>query len=507
MNPKYFLSRPNRCLVALLHAFLLIAAGMCLHPLSIHAQGGVPLWTNIHNIGSNAAASAIVIDGSNNVIVTGSQVYDVYGDNQSSTIKYSNAGLPIWTNIYNPFNTFSEPSAMTVDADGNVFVAESTADASHNFSTVIKLSSAGALIWQQVLEVGTIPCVALESNGDMVFTGWASPGFETIRFSNAGAPIWTNFFGGSSRSAIAVDQSGNVFVVGSVYGPPSYIATLAYSSEGSPLWTNLYQGPSPTGASGFSVATDGSGNVFVAGTTVWDGSNYERFVALKYSPSGALLWTNLYGNADESDHVSYLEPFIKVGKIGDAIIAGSYADFSPGGTIGYEILAYSNTGIPLWTNRYGSPSFVGAGVRGIALDGADNVFVAGGTDGHVSGAVYCTTLAYSSGGSPLWTNLYSPGVGNGIAVDSSGDVFVTGESVNPSNNSYVTIKYSSSIPPIALLNSQLLNNQLVLSWTNSGFTLQSARDLSATFTNIPAATSPFTNPITAPQQFFRLKAN
>jgi hypothetical protein len=52
-----------------------------------------------------------------------------------------------------------------------------------------------------------------------------------------------------------------------------------------------------------------------------------------------------------------------------------------------------------------------------------------------------------------------------------------------------------------------LNHQLVLSWTNAGFTLQSAPDLTATFTNIPAATSPFTNPLTAPQQFFRLKGN
>jgi len=52
---------------------------------------------------------------------------------------------------------------------------------------------------------------------------------------------------------------------------------------------------------------------------------------------------------------------------------------------------------------------------------------------------------------------------------------------------------------------QTLNNQLVLSWTNAGFNLQSAPAVFGPFTNLPGATSPFTNALTAPQQFFRLK--
>jgi hypothetical protein len=67
----------------------------------------------------------------------------------------------------------------------------------------------------------------------------------------------------------------------------------------------------------------------------------------------------------------------------------------------------------------------------------------------------------------------------------------------------VTIKYSSSIP-LPRLDSQKLNNQLVLNWTSAGLTLQSAPALNGPFTNQPAATSPYTNPLTAPQQFFRL---
>jgi len=55
------------------------------------------------------------------------------------------------------------------------------------------------------------------------------------------------------------------------------------------------------------------------------------------------------------------------------------------------------------------------------------------------------------------------------------------------------------------LDFQLLNNQLVLSWTNAGFNLQTAPAVTGPFTNILGATSPYTNLTTSVQQFFRLK--
>ncbi len=46
---------------------------------------------------------------------------------------------------------------------------------------------------------------------------------------------------------------------------------------------------------------------------------------------------------------------------------------------------------------------------------------------------------------------------------------------------------------------------LVLHWTNA--VLQSAHVITGTFTNVPGATSPYTNPITGDQQYFRLISN
>lgn len=50
-------------------------------------------------------------------------------------------------------------------------------------------------------------------------------------------------------------------------------------------------------------------------------------------------------------------------------------------------------------------------------------------------------------------------------------------------------------------------NDLILTWTNAVFSLQSAPDLYSSFTNVPGAASPYTNTISGPQQYFRLIAN
>ena len=93
-----------------------------------------------------------------------------------------------------------------------------------------------------------------------------------------------------------------------------------------------------------------------------------------------------------------------------------------------------------------------------------------------------------------------------IAADSSGNVLVTGYSAGTNSHpEFSTIKYSSSLP-IVHLDFQRLGTQLVMAWTNSAFSLQSAPAIAGPFANILGATSPYTNSTTGPQQYFRLSA-
>jgi hypothetical protein len=77
--------------------------------------------------------------------------------------------------------------------------------------------------------------------------------------------------------------------------------------------------------------------------------------------------------------------------------------------------------------------------------------------------------------------------------------------IKQSGNGYSTdITFLSLKTPLAIRQS---GANMVLNWTNSAFNLQSAPVVTGTYTNVPGATSPYTNAINGSQQFFRLIAN
>ncbi len=87
-----------------------------------------------------------------------------------------------------------------------------------------------------------------------------------------------------------------------------------------------------------------------------------------------------------------------------------------------------------------------------------------------------------------------------------GSVFMTGESWTGTSFDYVIIKYAAESPSPSL-NIQQFANSVVLNWPDAAFGLQSAPGITGTFTNIPGATSPYTNSISAGRQFFWLISN
>jgi hypothetical protein len=72
-------------------------------------------------------------------------------------------------------------------------------------------------------------------------------------------------------------------------------------------------------------------------------------------------------------------------------------------------------------------------------------------------------------------------------------------------NSQLTLtrlQYSTAVAPVTLA-IQKMGNDVVLTWPNG--TLQSSADVSTGFSDVNGATSPYTNAISAPVQFFRIK--
>lgn len=442
-----------------------------LTPLA-HGQAIVPAWTNYYDSFDGACQGIgcyfkdfvkdLAVDSAGNVIVTGYSGDTSVNTRDFATVKYSSAGVPLWTNRYKD-DTYDMPEAVAVDSNGNVFVT-GYSGGSNKFSTTIKCSSAGAPLWTNhyygPLNGGGAAAMAVDGNGDVIVaenaygpTFFPADAWATIKYSSAGVPLWTNRYseptGAPWVSGLAVDGSGDVIVAGTTGLPydasasgAATFSTVKYSGAGVPLWTNLYRDNQDYASA---VAVDRSGDVIVTGSS---DIGYYRYATIKYSSAGVPLWTNYYDNGVGKDSTAVA---LAADSSGNVYVTGQSENTLA--AYDYVTIKYSSGGVPLWTNRYdsGCDDFASA----IAVDGSGNAYVTGSS---CSGSF--ATIAYSDAGVPLWTNRYEGGGSPfppgyewllrqvRIALDGSGNVIVAGSSdhggpINGTTNyDYVTIKYS-----------------------------------------------------------------
>ncbi len=121
----------------------------------------------------------------------------------------------------------------------------------------------------------------------------------------------------------------------------------------------------------------------------------------------------------------------------------------------YATIKYDTGGNQLWVARYNGPGNWDDAATAIAVDDSCNVYVTGesySSSSSTSGDY--ATIKYDTNGNELWVRGYN-GPGNefefaaAIAVDNSGNVYVTGVSAGSSTGGdYATIKYAQCLSPI-----------------------------------------------------------
>lgn len=354
-------------------------------------RNGAEKWVARYNGLANRSdiARAIEIDGSGNVYVTGCICENIDLDWDFGTIKYNAGGGIQWAALYNgPGDDWDEAIDIAVDGAGNVYVTGFSVGTTYDYAT-IKYSPQGGRIWVARYDgpahaVDRAVGIVVDLVGNVYVTGssWGAPGdydFATVKYNTNGELQWAARYGGEGQdlaSAIAIDDSGNVYVTGTGRSDATGddFVTLKYSSEGVLQWVARYDGPVHGIDQANDICLDVTGNVYVCGTS-FDISTGFDLIVVKYDASGEEEWVARYNRSADGDDRGNA---IAIDQAGNVYVTGE----AWGGRTRNDcvIVKYDPSGQLVWVTSYHDRQGAGDYARAIAVDSAANVYITGAMD-------------------------------------------------------------------------------------------------------------------------------
>ncbi|HKP35516.1 MAG TPA: SBBP repeat-containing protein [Pyrinomonadaceae bacterium] len=268
---------------------------------------------------------------------------------------------------------------------------------------------------------------------------------------------YSTYFGGSGNDAgfdVAVDGSGNAYVTGSTDstelspqgGSNAFVAKLNAAGT-QRLYLAIIGGMGND--TGFSLAVNSAGEAYVTGVTdstdfpvanaiqsTFGGGSQDAFVT-KLNANGSLLYSGYFGGSGNDAGFA-----IAVDNSGNSYVTGSSdsGEFSTLGNTNVFVIKLNSAG----NDRSYLAMLGGSGddtAFDIAADGSGNAYIVGSTDSanfstasalqtNFGGSQDAFVAKLNSSGAALTYSTYLGGTGNdsgfGIAVDSSGNAYVTG---------------------------------------------------------------------------------
>ena len=423
-----------------------------IYTIKCNSQGEI-LWWNFYPIVSIRPATDMVLNLGNIYI------FDCYYNGHDSLIiiKYNSEGTFMWAKKYSTYSflgasTLDIPAGIVASNSGNIYIAFTGDYLGYNRGDyfVIKYNSEGEIIWTSEYSGlknyswDEASDIAVSNSGNIYITGRSYSGrifswdYATIKYNSGGDEIWVRRYGSygdQMATAIAVDDSENVYVTGTSFRGDGVLyydyVTIKYSPEGELKWEKRYNGEPWWINMPIDICVDNS-YVYVIGINRGD------YTTIKYDTQGNLLWVSMYNSG------YYDEPSsICVDNSGYVYVTGK-------GHNNYLTIKYEpSMGEILWVREYDFGFYDEA--TSISSDNLGNVYVTGRSCADSLGNFDIVTIKYNSNGEEIWVSRYdgeehSYDEASSIAVDDSGNVYVVGSSYTNSYTSsdYIIIKYDSN---------------------------------------------------------------
>jgi len=376
------------------------------------------LWTRQFGSAAEDIAEAIAIDSADNVLVAGTTTGSLDGETNPGgasvfVAKYAPGSARLWTRIFGS-DSADTGNGLARDSNDNVYVVGDTQGTSFNGQAVqapfsgflTKLDTAGTIQWTRLLGTsGEVHAyaVATDAMNNVYVVGEVGGDLDgethaegadafIVKFDSAGTRQWTRLFGTSGVDlayAVTVGGDGNIYVAGIA---DNDVFVARYGPDGTLQWSTLLATRCGEWAKGIAV---GGGGVYVAGAIhlcAFDGNTAsgarDAFVAF-LDASGTLQWVRQFGTSEFD-----MAKAVTTDAAGNAYVTG-YLDsvYSIDDYEGHAIFVakYDNSGQLLWRVEETSDNNWGSQGRGVAIDSHGNVFVTGMVhgqlDGHVNPAI------------------------------------------------------------------------------------------------------------------------
>ncbi|OGU77629.1 MAG: hypothetical protein A2W11_08185, partial [Ignavibacteria bacterium RBG_16_35_7] len=187
---------------------------------------------------------------------------------------------------------------------------------------------------------------------------------------------------------------------------------------------------------------------YVTGYSYHLGSYYD-YATVKYNLMGVEQWVSRYNGPCNSDDLANAIEIDAAGNVyvtGEACGLGTFTD--------YATVKYNSSGVEQWAALYNGPGNAVDRAFDLVVDCLGNVYVTGESRADGSNDDFAT-IKYDTNGIQQWIARYNDtansfDLATALAVDGSGNVYVTGRSTDVGWSVYTTIKYEQIIIPVEL---------------------------------------------------------